>query len=302
MGKGDKTDAYDFNQMERKIDEMFKMMKEQKNNADTQMKEVVQLIKQESDKAEERYQSLATKFEHIELRTSALESKVIVAEQAQSSVVDAVQQLEIDVNKMQQEKLNKNIVVRGVPEKEASVLELKVLFMQVLAAITPDVTAAQVLYVARFGEKRPGTARPILVKFNSDDVKQQVLKMKKKTSLNCSMFNGPQSADTALTWGAASDVIFFGDHLTTTNNQLLRSARKLREDQKVQFVWIHNGTTFVRRAEGEAAVRILTADDINQVGEGILPRRSTRRKLISPEKSVPDPKKDKRNVVNFDKN
>lgn len=118
---------------------------------------------------------------------------------------------------------------------------------------------------------------------------------KKKKDLNCAMFCGPVSGAPGSMWGTEKDKIYFADHMTPTNSSLNRAARKLKNEKKVKFVWTINGTTYVRTTDGEQTVKIHSDDDIKKIANGEPPvlRRSARCKLLSPDKTLPESKREK---------
>ena len=59
-------------------------------------------------------------------------------------ITDAVEELEVEVNMLQQNKSSKNCMVSGVPEKETSDNDLITLISQILDSLTDEVTSTKV--------------------------------------------------------------------------------------------------------------------------------------------------------------
>ena len=252
---------------------------------------MMQLLIDETKNAEVRFQSLTSKMENVETRTDQVEKRISMIENESSDTIHVVDNLVAEMNQLKQDKLCKNIIVRGILEKETCEADLNCFINKMFSLVTDDVTTNDTVYFGRIGEKDQKFPRPISIKFKTDESKQRMLKLKKKKSLNCSMFDAPGSSNSTDSWGTEADLIFFGDHMTFENKKLNQDARKLRDEKKVIHVWILNGTTFVRKEKGDRGVRIQSELDIEKIsGE---PRRSQRRRLNSPEIAQPDPKKDK---------
>ena len=253
---------------------------------------MLNLMQTESNNAEIRYKDLAGKLEKVEQRTEAMEKRINDVEDTTEAVANTVVDLQAEVNVLKQDKLSKNVVIKGIPEIETENDELKELIDKILIMLTGDVTIENVTYTSRFGASKSNskTPRPILMKFKCDEIKQRVLKLKKKSSINCSMFMGPKSLGADKKWGADIDIIYFGDHMTPASNKIYQEARKLKKDHKVDSVWTTNGTTFIRAARGLQAIKIQSEKDIENCQQ---PRRSKRKKPPTPEKPPPDAKKDK---------
>ena len=268
----------------------FKGLEHKMENIEDKMNKLLTLMESESEKAELRYQLLSNKLSSVEERTNQVEGRINDVAEEVAATAYVVGNLQVEVNRLKQDKLCDNIIIRGVLEKENNADDLKCLLDVMFSWLSDDVSTEDTLYYSRTGAKDSKFPRPILVRFKTNEIKQKILKLKKQKSLNCAMLNSTPLLN-SVNWGAENDLIYFNDHMTAANKKLNDDARKLRGDKKVQFVWTMNGTTFVKKEKGVPATRILSDLDIQKIsGE---PRRSQRRKLISPEKTVPEPKKDK---------
>lgn len=265
------------------------------NNLEVKLDKILQKLELESKRTEEHFLEIKDKLSGLDIRTTLIEKRLEIVEEQNSSVINAVGELDAEINILQQERLSKNILVSGVPLKENSVDELKVLFTEILALLGDKISTDHVSFIGRFGYKDDKGRQNILVKFTSTDAKQTVMTAKKKKELSCAMFSGPASIAPGSMWGTSKDKIYFADHMTPMNSLLNREARKLKADKKVKFVWTINGTTYVKKADSEKSVKIHSTEDIQMMANETLPalRRSARRKLLSPEKTLPDSKRDK---------
>lgn len=247
---------------------------------------IVIMMEAENKNALERYQDLSSKLEKVELRTTVAETRLDKVEQSAVKTNDVIKDLEAEVNQLKQEKLSNNMIIQGIVERGENENDLKLLINKILLMLTGDVSTNDMVFFCRLGTHRNGSTRSILIKFKLEEIKARVLKQKKKISLNCAMFDGPESSNDQSKWGAATDLIYFGDHMTPASKKMFNEAKKLRTENQVKFVWTTNGTTYVRGDEGQPAQRIYSETDLERTL-----RRSARRKLMSPDKQLPDPKR-----------
>lgn len=265
------------------------------DNLEAKLDQILRKLDLESKKSDDHFLVIKNKLDALESRTNQIEQKVTAMDEQMTTIAGAVGELDVELNILQQERLSKNILITGVPIKEKSNDELRAFFCEVLASLTDSVTIDMVSYIGRFGSSEGKNSRSILVKFSSVEAKERAMAAKKKKDLTCAMFGGSEVSTSSTIWGTTEDTIYFSDHMTPANSQLNREARKLKADKKVQFVWTVNGTTYIRKSKGGKSVKIHTNDDIEMVMNGFesAPRRSQRRKLLSPEKVVPESKRDK---------
>lgn len=259
-------------------------------NIEAKVDEILNHLSSEAKRQEERFTTLSNKLDYIEKRTSTSEQQIVLIEKKAENVTSALIELEADVNLLQQEKLNKNCLINGIPEKETTHNELMALLSQIIAILNVQNSEDSVLYCGRTGKVSDTKNRSILVKFKTAEAKDLIMSAKKKKAITCDMFLRANSS----TWGTAKDEIFFSDHMTPTSSKLNIEAKKLRSAKLIQDVWTVNGVTYVRRARGDKSIMITSLEDIQSVADG-LPRRSRRRKLLSPEKALPESKRDKQN-------
>lgn len=152
-----------------------------------------------------------------------------------------VNELQSSVLRLEQEPLNSNLLIRGIPEQNAEKLKdiVTAVFHSIDDKVKPQLTA-----VSRMGQKNDQKNRPILVKLSSSAMKMQLLTEKRKKQLACSdiVVNGK-------CLGAATDMIFLGEHLAPINSRLFYIARQLVKKNELLHAWARDGHIFVRKAE-----------------------------------------------------
>lgn len=60
--------------------------------------------------------------------------------------------------------------------------------------------------------------------------------------------------------------IYVSEHLIQPTKFLLKAAKQLKKGKQIQFVWTANGDLFVRKAEGELAIKVESLADLERLG------------------------------------
>lgn len=184
--------------------------------------------KSSNSQLDEKMDKLLDKFEVVEKkmdkRMSAIEEdckvlkkKSVMHEKKQTYLVREVAKLKGTVNEMEQEKLKCNIIVQGIPEIESEPDCLIDMVESCLQYLDKTIRKDRITLVKRFGPKKSkeGFIRPILVKFNDEDTKANIMQAKKSTEVHCGIFTTSNKK-----WDTINDKIFISDHLTQMNSQI----------------------------------------------------------------------------------
>ena len=78
-------------------------------------------------------------------------------------ITDAVEELEVEVNMLQQNKLSKNCMVSIVPEQETSDNDLIALISQILGSLADEVKTTNVSNCGRVGKSNANGGRSIIL-------------------------------------------------------------------------------------------------------------------------------------------
>lgn len=174
-------------------------------------------------------------------------------------VLKELTKLKSTVNNLEQQKLEKNIIIKGVPETEGDdhVL-LSYMVDSILSHIDPEFHSEYVVNVRRVGAKKENAHRPILVVMSNTDRKLAVIKNIKGKELNCAKFSNKGKL-----WGTNEQKIFIGDHLTSTNNNIFYHARQLRKKNKVKYAWTKLGQVYIKENEDSRAINVTSIEQLS---------------------------------------
>ena len=138
-------------------------------------------LEDESKKNEQRFVAVTAKLDKIEQRIMTTEHRLNGVEHRTDIITDAFEELAVEVNMLQENKLSKNCMISGIPEKKkTSDNDLIALILQILGSMTDELTATNVSYCGRVDKSNDNGGRGTLVKFKSEEAKQIVMCAKKK--------------------------------------------------------------------------------------------------------------------------
>lgn len=207
-------------------------------------------LKLEADKNEKFRQTIEKSNKHW-----GDEIKAIKKAQAESDVKFQAlkiehEQLKSDHNQLQatfmrsqQDPLNSNIIVRGIPETDGENLH------KIIAAtikLVDDKLKVKLSTVSRIGKKVSGTNRQILVNLASSGVKSQLMALKLRKVVKCSDVIVDGKAI-----GSAEDFIYFGEHLASLNAHIFFIARQLVKKGQLVHAFTRNGAVYVRKSKDD---------------------------------------------------
>lgn len=205
-------------------------------------------IKETVINIETKVQELSDKYDHV-LSEMKEQSKEILDLKKRLSDVEMqnnteVEELRQEVNKLEQYSRRTNLEIHGLPRSENEDLLCKVNDIARKLELV-QLTATDLEDLHRLPPK-PGKIPVVLARFVSRVTRDQWLA--KRAHLR----------DTDL------NVRFF-DNLTAHNKKLLWMTKVKAQEKRYQFVWQKNGNIFVRKAEGNRAIKIGSEVDLGKI-------------------------------------
>lgn len=147
------------------------------------------------------------------------------------------------LNDLEQFSRNKNLEIHGVPELKNENL-LKV-FENICAHVNFDVNVDKVDYIHRIQNRNTEHPKPILIRFTSRLVKENMLgAVRVKQHAEFSKNKKP-----GLWLVGAQKPIFINENLTSDKKRLYKEARQFAKEKRYKFVWVRNGNIFLRKDE-----------------------------------------------------
>lgn len=195
-------------------------------------------FKDMKDKSDKWYKEM----QELKLQQNNLNTEFLQLKKSHFSLESDVKDLEVAVARLEQAKLNMNMLIRGIPEAENETSKATKEIVTALLKRVDDKSKVKFASTHRIGLKSKGQSRSILVKFQSIAARNLLLSAKKKMSLTCADINVNGKPI-----GKKSDVIYFGEHLAPLNARLFYIGRQLVKKQQFVHVWPQNGNIFVRK-------------------------------------------------------
>ncbi|KAJ2946202.1 hypothetical protein O0L34_g5137 [Tuta absoluta] len=177
-------------------------------------------------------------------------------------------QLELKIAHQEQQSMIKEVEIIGLPEHSHE--NLVHIAMTTAQKVGVELTENDIDQVARIGPKRgsdSNKSRPVILTLVRRLKRDQLIKSAKSRR---------NLTSEGIVEGKNSD-IYLNERLTKNNRNLFREARLRAKQHNFRYCWSHNGSIYVRRAEGHNAIRI---DCISVLDEkvGPQPRASTNSK------------------------
>ncbi|KAI5633688.1 hypothetical protein NE865_13584 [Phthorimaea operculella] len=201
----------------------------------------------------ERLDNVATTIADTDSRLKALEERDVEIARLKNKVSELQDQL----GNQLQVSLKNEVEIAGIPEfKNESLTHI----VKLTAAKTGvSVEDSDIDWVMRAGPKRSTetnkTPRPIVVRFVRRTKRDEMIKVaKSKKNLTTEGMNITNE----------NQKIYINERLTRENRLLFRQARNQFAAAGFQFCWVQNGSVFIRRREGSAAIRLKSVSDLNE--------------------------------------
>lgn len=253
----------------------FNVLQTTVNNQFMEFRNELSEVKQSHSDIVESISFVSQKYDEMVPRVEKAVADSISAKETVGSIqtqvdksTERLDKLEASVNKQAQASLQNNLVITGLAKSNNPVDTFWKLVNATKAKVTPD-DVANVELLRKYESKNNDAsgsknglfvADTILVRFNSNAAKGELIKAKKSMGAAFSDQVQPLSASDSRT--KRPRTIFFRDHLTDYSMALFELAKRKQEELKYQFVWTRNGQILMKQKESAAVHRINSAADL----------------------------------------
>lgn len=170
----------------------------------------------------------------------------------------------IRITALEQAPLMKCIEISGVPDSiKLTPIEI---FETISDAIDFDVHLNEIEYCskAKYAAKN-NKPKNITVCFKDQLKKDSFLSKKKNSKLNTSIFNVTKNdANGDKIINTTNSNIFINESLCSTTKKILFETKAFAKANNYKFVWVRDGTVFLRKSENERYFKIKSLNDLNQ--------------------------------------
>jgi peptide deformylase len=167
-----------------------------------------------------------------------------------------IQQLELTIDKMEQQARTANIEICNLPEKRGE--NLMSIISDIGAAIKLTLTLGDIVSIHRVRHADPNSTSPknIIVRFTSVMLRDNILaafRIAKGLNTSTIKITGPPQK------------IYLNEHLTLKNKLLLRKTREAASRHSYKYVWVRHATILVRKDDTSQIIAIRGDQDLNKI-------------------------------------
>lgn len=210
----------------------------------------------------EKMDQMTERFNHVESFLKAenekLREQLKKADKRYDDVCATVNEMAVQINRLKQDNLSRNLLIKGVPELEKHNDHLKSMVGTIFNKLRFNLSLTFV-DCYRIGRKKENTCRPVVVVLPNVGLKNLIIREKRTTKFTCAQFSND-----GVLWGSAENFLYIDEHLTRDNYLLYMSARKLRQSG-YKYVWTRNGRIFARPDEESRVLSIETVAQVNRL-------------------------------------
>ncbi|XP_031339583.1 uncharacterized protein LOC116168070 [Photinus pyralis] len=166
-----------------------------------------------------------------------------------------VMDLETRVQEQEQYTRANTVEIQGLPEEKNE--DVYALVTKVGAALDLPLTRRDIDVCHRLGKKKDSNQpASIIVKFVRREDKLNLLQ-KRRTKRNFSTEH--------LGFQHPSSPIYINESLSPTRRKLFSLARQIQKDKNYNYLWVRNGNIFIRKQQGDPAIKICSLDVIEKL-------------------------------------
>lgn len=158
-----------------------------------------------------------------------------------------IDSLENKLNIQEQREKQKNVLIVGIQKQK---LDTKKVVQKLITAMKIELKSDEIVDSFRLKQKDDG---PILVKFNTEDVKNKITRRIKE-------LKGIKVKECGLE--GENKNIYINEDLTYHNQQIFKKAREFRKQNKLASVFCRNGKIFLRKTFSDPPIQIRAEKDL----------------------------------------
>lgn len=216
-------------------------------------------LKSENFKLSQSIKETHTKLDSQAERLQDLITKTFLLEEENCKLQEENANLKLLVDDQEQYSRRNCVEIHGLPETNGENVSAEVI--KIGRAIGMPISSEMIDNCHRLGRKGKNGSSPairgVIVKFvRNIDKETFIVKRKVKRNLSASELGHDVPHN-----------IYVNENLTQHRRSLMASARKLKRDYKLAYVWTKNGNIFVRERDHSPAVLIKTQKDIIAIEE-----------------------------------
>ena len=206
-----------------------------------------------------KVESLETKNKALETEVKSLKRTIRTTKEQIDGLNQEIDELSSElgfainqIDDLEQYTRKYNLEIHGIAESPDENVAEKII--KLANVVNVHITNNDIDICHRMSTRRTDIHKPIIVRFKSYKAKSELYKARKhlrSVSLNNYFRN--------------TDAVYINENLTTYRRDLFAKVRKVKKDQKWQSAWTVDGKIFIKKAQGDQAIRIYEAEDLKNI-------------------------------------
>lgn len=161
--------------------------------------------------------------------------------------------LTLRVNDLEQYSRRNCVEVKNIPEVAGENVQSTIAALGQAVGFPIDVSMIDAAHRLRKNPNAPSEPRAIIIKFVRRTDKDRLLQLRRaKRTLNTHDLKESVPVVTKF----VARPIFINESLTRSNRVLLAKCKQFRRERGIKYLWVRNGTIYMRKEEGSKAVEI----------------------------------------------
>lgn len=230
------------------------------HNMRSEFKSIASAIESSQEFLSSKFDSIVSDFNGLKAENENLKKEIHNLRKIQSSIIDTVNKLEMQVNKVHVETATNNVMFLGLPSvPNENTVEL---VRATCKCVGVDVDASSIVSASRFSSNKAGSSLvPIKVVFKDRPIKELLLAKKKMLGkLSSTTVN-----DRLLLNGRPTNITI-RDELPPLSLEMLRELRGSQERLNIKFIWTGRGGTILLKRDEHAQLEIIkNRSDVNRI-------------------------------------
>lgn len=226
-------------------------------NAENQNKKIdglLEEIKQKQFKLQEDFDSLVKTSNDHEIELKILEKKV---EENITNIHNTFDSINYKLNAISQEKLNKNLIINGVPKEQKE--DINQVISNIFTNMGMNLDADDIEESYRVHDRN--LSPPVIVKLKKKCIKEMIMKQRKQTNKEGqTKWKSMYAKDFGYN---SENQIFINEELTQQTRMLFNAAKQqLKEMANYKFIWVTEGKILAKEDENTKVQIIRSNRDI----------------------------------------
>ena len=172
------------------------------------------------------------------------------------SLKTRLEYIEENINYNKEQHLKNNLLIYGIPRCENE--NTDVIIQEITKHLGVNIQPGEIISTYRKALKNnpSGIPAPIIIKFNNNKIKSEIMTARRKKNLNTEILK---------IQNITKRPIYINEQLTQLKQNIYKNARELKKSHNCKYVWTKNGDIFIRKTDNSQIIKIKSITQINDI-------------------------------------